>query len=69
MGLTNWKNSPEGKIRKSDVSIAKNYLIEEELKPATGKRCRKNVVWNWRIFTTKCYAVWEAKKALWGKYL
>lgn len=33
MGLTNWKNSPIGKIRKSDVSIAKNYLTEEELKP------------------------------------
>jgi len=26
MGLTSWKNSPEGKVRKSDVSIAKNYL-------------------------------------------
>ncbi|MBP6610507.1 MAG: virulence RhuM family protein [Paludibacter sp.] len=33
MGLTNWKNSPEGRIRKSDVVIAKNYLTEEELKP------------------------------------
>jgi hypothetical protein len=33
MGLTNWKNSPDGKIRKSDVSIAKNYLTEDELKP------------------------------------
>ncbi len=33
MGLTSWKNSPKGKIRKSDVSIAKNYLTEEELKP------------------------------------
>jgi hypothetical protein len=33
MGLTNWKNSPNGKVRKSDVSIAKNYLTEEELKP------------------------------------
>jgi hypothetical protein len=33
MGLTSWKSSPNGKIRKSDVSIAKNYLIEEELKP------------------------------------
>jgi len=32
MGLTNWKNAPEGKILKSDVSIAKNYLIEEEIK-------------------------------------
>src|SRR3989344_2806986 len=32
MGLTNWKNAPEGQIRKFDVSIAKNYLYEEELK-------------------------------------
>lgn len=31
MGLTNWKNSPHGVIRKTDVSIAKNYLSEEEL--------------------------------------
>lgn len=31
MGLTNWKNSPDGKIIKSDVSIAKNYLSKEEL--------------------------------------
>ncbi|MAM30473.1 MAG: cell filamentation protein Fic [Flavobacteriaceae bacterium] len=31
MGLTNWKNSPDGKILKSDVSIAKNYLQEDEL--------------------------------------
>ncbi len=33
MGLTSWKNSPDGKIRKSDVSIAKNYLTEDELRP------------------------------------
>jgi len=32
MGLTNWKNSPDGKIIKADVSIAKNYLTLEELK-------------------------------------
>ena len=31
MGLTSWKNAPKGKIRKSDVSIAKNYLQSEEL--------------------------------------
>ena len=31
MGLTSWKNSPKGKILKSDVSIAKNYLNHEEL--------------------------------------
>jgi hypothetical protein len=32
MGLTTWKNAPRGKILKSDVSIAKNYLIEGEIK-------------------------------------
>ena len=32
MGLTSWKNSPKGKIRKTDVTIAKNYLAEDELK-------------------------------------
>jgi hypothetical protein len=32
MGLSNWANSPDGKILKSDVSIAKNYLTESELK-------------------------------------
>jgi hypothetical protein len=31
MGLTNWKNSPKGKIRKPDVSVAKNYLGQKEL--------------------------------------
>jgi hypothetical protein len=32
MGLSTWKNAPLGKILKSDVSIAKNYLIEHEIK-------------------------------------
>ena len=32
MGLTTWKNSPNGRILKSDVSIAKNYLSEQEIK-------------------------------------
>ncbi|MFN0314295.1 MAG: virulence RhuM family protein, partial [Burkholderiales bacterium] len=31
MGLTAWKNAPAGPVRKPDVSIAKNYLDEEEL--------------------------------------
>jgi hypothetical protein len=31
MGLTNWKNSPHGKIIKTDVSVAKNYLSKLEL--------------------------------------
>ncbi len=32
MGLNTWKNTPKGKILKTDVSIAKNYLTEKELK-------------------------------------
>jgi len=31
MGLTNWKNSQDGKILETDVVIAKNYLTKEEL--------------------------------------
>ena len=32
MGLTNWKKAPNGKILKSDVTIAKNYLSQDEIK-------------------------------------
>ncbi|MGV8040225.1 MAG: virulence RhuM family protein [Thermoanaerobaculaceae bacterium] len=32
MGLTTWKHGPRGKIVKSDVTVAKNYLIEREIK-------------------------------------
>ena len=32
MGLLTWKNSPKSKIVKSDVSVAKNYLTEKEIK-------------------------------------
>lgn len=32
MGLTTWKNSPNGRILKSDVTIAKNYLDEKQIK-------------------------------------
>lgn len=32
MGLTTWKNAPEGRILKSDVSIAKNYLNEKQIR-------------------------------------
>ena len=31
MGLTTWADAPDGKIKKSDVTIAKNYLSENEL--------------------------------------
>ena len=32
MGLTTWKNSPDGRILKSDTEVAKNYLQEKEIK-------------------------------------
>ncbi len=32
MGLQTWKNAPKGKILKTDIGIAKNYLIETEIK-------------------------------------
>ena len=32
MGLTTWKNSPDGRILKSDVKVAKNYLNEEQIR-------------------------------------
>lgn len=31
MGLTSWKNAPDGKIVKADVSVAKNYLAKDEM--------------------------------------
>ena len=38
MGLTTWKNVPDGRILKSDVSTAKNYLNEKQI-----KRLERNV--------------------------
>ena len=32
MGLTTWKNAPDGRILKSDVTVAKNYLQEKEIR-------------------------------------
>ena len=31
MGLTTWKNAPDGRVVKSDVTVAKNYLSEKEV--------------------------------------
>lgn len=36
MGLTSWKNSPNGKIMESDVVIAKNYLNQDEIRDLEG---------------------------------
>lgn len=38
MGLTTWEAAPNGKIIKADVSIAKNYLSDEEMS-YHGKNC------------------------------
>ena len=32
MGLSTWKNAPEGRVLASDVTVAKNYLSEKEIK-------------------------------------
>ncbi len=32
MGLTTWKNAPDGRILKSDVVVAKNYLTEQQIR-------------------------------------
>lgn len=32
MGLTSWKNAPDGKVLKGDIAVAKNYLIEKEIR-------------------------------------
>ena len=32
MGLTSWKNSPDGRVLKSDTNIAKNYLLEDDIR-------------------------------------
>ena len=32
MGLTSWKGGPEGRIHSSDVTVAKNYLTEDEIR-------------------------------------
>ena len=66
MGLKTWKNAPEGKILKSDVSIAKNYLEEAHVKELerivsayldlAENRARRGVVMNmqdWILFLDK----------------
>ena len=70
MGLTTWKNAPEGKILKSDVTIAKNYLNQEHLKELerivsayldlAENRARRSIVTNmkdWVQFLEKFLAI------------
>lgn len=38
MGLTTWKRAPDGRVLKSDVRVAKNYLSEEDI-----RRLERNV--------------------------
>ena len=66
MGLKTWKNSPDGKILKSDVTIAKNYLNEEHLRELerivsayldlAENRAQRHIVMNmkeWIVFLDK----------------
>jgi len=41
MGLTTWKQAPDGKVLKSDVTVAKNYLDETPKVPASRRRAKK----------------------------
>jgi len=66
MGLRTWKHAPEGKILKSDVTVAKNYLNQEHLKELerivsayldlAENRAKRNIVMNmkdWIVFLDK----------------
>lgn len=63
MGLTTWKNAPKGKIRKTDIGIAKNYLDKKELDNLNRivsmyldfaeNQARKGVVMNMRNWVKK----------------
>jgi hypothetical protein len=66
MGLKSWKNSPDGKILKSDVAVAKNYLEEQHLKQLerivtayldlAENRAKRGIVMNmkdWVVFLDK----------------
>ncbi len=42
MGLTTWADAPEGKIKKSDVTVAKNYLSQDEMKQLNQREMLRN---------------------------
>ena len=61
MGLQTWKNSPEGRILKSDVKIAKNYLVESEIKRLERTISGyfdyiENIIENREVFTMEDFA-------------
>ena len=41
MGLTTWKNAPDGRVQKSDTVVAKNYLSEKEVTQLNQKGIRR----------------------------
>jgi hypothetical protein len=53
MGLKTWKHVPDGKILKSDISIAKNYLNEEHLKELNAQRGILMLMDDWAKFLNK----------------
>ncbi|PIE99123.1 MAG: cell filamentation protein Fic, partial [Treponema sp.] len=61
MGLKTWKNSPDGRILKSDTNIAKNYLTEKEIKKLERTVSSffdyiENIIENRRVFTMQEFA-------------
>lgn len=61
MGLTSWKNAPDGKIMKTDVSIAKNYLYREEMQEANSKSIESFRINYIRVILT---SLWQ-KQMIW----
>jgi hypothetical protein len=77
MGLATWKHAPEGKILKSDVTVAKNYLNEahvQELNRIVSayldlaeNRALRGTLMKWRIGWVSCTAFWSCQTTLFCK--
>ena len=73
MGLSTWKNSPEGRILKSDTKIAKNYLSEKEIKRLERSVSGffdyiENIIENRITFTMEVFAESVNKFLLFNEY-
>ncbi|MCD4677864.1 MAG: virulence RhuM family protein [Desulfobacula sp.] len=73
MGLSTWKNSPEGRILKSDTKIAKNYLSEKEIKRLERSVSGffdyiENIIENRITFTMEVFAKSVNKFLLFNEY-
>ena len=60
MGLTTWKNAPDGRVLKSDVSVAKNYLSEK----VTNRKAREKAEAEYAMFNPTQKIVSDFDKAV-----